>query len=60
MCRKFGTRDITVKKYNGMDGVERSNRVEEVRTVGLGFTRPNDITENQLREMLGVNPRNHY
>ncbi len=58
--RNEGTRDITVKKYNGMDGVERSNRVEEVRTVGLGFTRPNDITENQLREMLGVNPRNHY
>ncbi|MDP3898262.1 MAG: M91 family zinc metallopeptidase, partial [Mesorhizobium sp.] len=58
--RNEGTRDVSVKKYNGMDGVERSNKVEEVRTVGLGFNKPNDITENQLREMLGVNPRNHY
>ena len=34
---------------------------EEVRTVGVGgVAGSNDITENNLREMLGINPRNHY
>ena len=47
--------------YTGLDGSPQSARNEEARTVGVGgTTRPDDITENDLREMMGINPRNHY
>jgi hypothetical protein len=47
--------------YNGLDGTPQVGIDAEVRTVGVGGTsRPDDITENDLREMLGINPRNHY
>jgi RHS repeat-associated protein len=47
--------------YTGLDGSMRVAMDEEARTVGVGGTsRPDDITENQLREMIGLNPRNHY
>ena len=47
--------------YNGLDGSVRVAPNEEARTVGVGGTRrPDDITENDLREMNGLNPRNHY
>lgn len=51
----------TVVNYNGLDGTPHSAVDAEARTVGVGgTTRPDDITENDLREMLGINPRNHY
>ncbi|MER9973527.1 RHS repeat-associated core domain-containing protein [Mesorhizobium sp. M0085] len=47
--------------YNGLDGKPHTSMDEEARTVGVGGTpRPDDITENQLRDMLGIKPRNHY
>ncbi len=47
--------------YTALDGTPHTDRDEEVRTVGVGgTTRPDDITENDLREMLGINPRNDY
>lgn len=47
--------------YNGLDGSPRISADAEARTVGVGGTQsPDDITENQLREMMGINPRNHY
>jgi RHS repeat-associated protein len=47
--------------YTGLDGSVRMAMDEEARTVGVGGTsRPDDITENNLREMIGLNPRNHY
>ena len=47
--------------YHGLDGSVQVAPDEEARTVGVGGTRrPDDITENDLREMNGINPRNHY
>ncbi|MBZ0090107.1 MAG: hypothetical protein K8H90_06995, partial [Thermoanaerobaculia bacterium] len=47
--------------YNGLDGSVQVAPDEEARTAGVGGTsRPDDITENDLREMIGLNPRNHY
>jgi len=47
--------------YTGLNGSTQIAVDEEARTVGVGGTsRPDDITENQLREMNGINPRNHY
>ncbi|MBS0125389.1 RHS repeat-associated core domain-containing protein [Thetidibacter halocola] len=47
--------------YTGLDGTPQNTRDEEARTVGVGGTpRADDITENDLREMIGINPRNHY
>lgn len=48
--------------YTGLNGVPQPPRMdEELRTVGVGGTpRPNDITENDLRRMLNINPRNNY
>lgn len=47
--------------YTGLDGTSRVGANEEARTVGVGgTTRDDDITENDLREMLGINPRSHY
>jgi RHS repeat-associated protein len=46
--------------YKGVDGNTFTSRNEEARTVGVGGTsRPDDITENQLRDMLGLRPRNN-
>lgn len=53
-----GTNPVT---YNGLDGSTQVAVDEEARTVGVGGTsRSDDITENDLREMNGINPRNHY
>lgn len=47
--------------YSGLDGSTQTGPNEEARTVGVGgSSQPDDITENNLREMLGENPRNHY
>ncbi|WP_347138386.1 RHS repeat-associated core domain-containing protein [Paracoccus sp. SSK6] len=48
--------------YTGLNGVPQAPRMdEEVRTVGVGGTpRADDITENDLRRMLNINPRNNY
>ncbi|RAZ92838.1 hypothetical protein DPM33_02930 [Mesorhizobium hawassense] len=47
--------------YKGLDGSTHTSMDEEARTVGVGGTpRPDDITENQLRDMLGILPRNNY
>lgn len=47
--------------YNGLDGTPQVAIDEEARTVGVGGTsRPDDITENDLRVMIGANPRNNY
>lgn len=47
--------------YNGLDGSPQSAVNEEARTVGVGGTpRADDITENDLRTMIGANPRNNY
>lgn len=47
--------------YTGLDGSTHVAPDEEARTVGVGGTgRSDDITENDLREMNGLNPRNHY
>ncbi len=47
--------------YTGLDGTPQSAVNEEARTVGVGGTsRPDDITENDLRTMTGANPRNNY
>ncbi len=47
--------------YNGLDGSPQVAIREEARTVGVGgVNETGDITENDLREMLGINPRNHY
>ena len=46
--------------YPGVDGKGFTSRDEEARTVGVGGTsRSDDITENQLRDMLGIKPRNN-
>lgn len=60
--RNEGTRNPTTTTYKGLDGSSQpAQRIEELRTTGLGgFAGKNDITENNLREMLGINPRNHY
>lgn len=56
-----GSVDFSMVSYKGLDGSAQSWIREEVRTVGVGGVgSPNDITENNLREMLGRNPRNHY
>ncbi|BCH11535.1 hypothetical protein MesoLj131c_57930 [Mesorhizobium sp. 131-3-5] len=47
--------------YIGLDGKPYAYRNEEARTIGVGGTRrPDDITENQLRDMLGIKPRVHW
>ena len=47
--------------YTGLDGSPQRAMDEEARTVGVGGTaRPDDITENDLRRMIGINPRNNY
>lgn len=47
--------------YTGLDGKPFTAMDEEARTVGVGGTpRSDDITENQLRDMLGIKPRNNY
>ena len=47
--------------YTGLDGTPHTSMDEEARTVGVGGTpRPDDITENQLRDMIGILPRNNY
>lgn len=47
--------------YKGLDGSPRTSFVEEARTTGVGGqNRAGDITENGLRDMLGLRPRNHY
>jgi RHS repeat-associated protein len=47
--------------YTGLDGTPHIAMDEEARAVGVGGTpRPDDITENQLRDMLGIKPRNQY
>jgi len=56
-----GSVDFNMVSYKGLDGSAQSWIREEVRTVGVGGVgAANDITENNLREMLGRNPRNHY
>jgi RHS repeat-associated protein len=56
-----GSVDFGMVNYKGLDGSAQSWIREEVRTVGVGGVgAANDITENNLREMLGRNPRNHY
>lgn len=53
-----GSNDVT---YQGLDGSTHTYWEEEVRTTGVGgVAGADDITENDLREMLGINPRNHY
>ncbi|WP_439526821.1 RHS repeat-associated core domain-containing protein [Roseovarius mucosus] len=50
-----------IVNYTGLDGSPQSAWHEEIRTTGVGgVNSPDDITENDLREMLGINPRNHY
>ena len=44
---------------NGINYVER-HRQEEFRTVGLGYNKRGDITENKLRKELGYRPRAVY
>jgi hypothetical protein len=44
---------------NGVNYVEHEEQ-EEFRTVGLGYNRKGDITENQLRKELGLSPRAAY
>lgn len=34
--------------------------LREHRAVGFGYNKPGDITENQLRRELGMNPRASY
>lgn len=48
--------------YTGLNGVPQPPRMdEEVRTVGVGGTpRADDITENDLRRTMNINPRNNY
>lgn len=47
--------------YTGLDGKPFRSMNEEARTVGVGgTTRPDDITENDLRSMKGINSRNNY
>lgn len=47
--------------YTGLNGKTFTSMDEEARTVGVGGTpRSDDITENQLRDMLGILPRNNY
>ena len=44
--------------YTSVDGKSYTSPNEEARTIGVGGTsRSNDITENQLRDMLGIKPR---
>jgi RHS repeat-associated protein len=53
-----GWSDVT---YTGVNGATFTGRNEEARTVGVGgSTRPDDISENDLRQMLGINRRNDY
>lgn len=48
-------------RYTGVDGKPYKAPDAEARTVGVGGTmRTDDITENQLRDMLGIRPRNNY
>ncbi|WP_457155229.1 hypothetical protein, partial [Mesorhizobium sp. P5_C1] len=48
-------------RYTGVDGKPYKAPDAEARTVGVGGTmRTDDITENQLRDMLGIKPRNNY
>tara|TARA_R100001039_G_C1837898_1_gene99716 strand:- start:773 stop:1789 length:1017 start_codon:yes stop_codon:yes gene_type:complete len=50
-----------IVNYTGLDGSPQTEWHEEIRTTGVGgVNSPDDITENDLREMLGINPRNHY
>lgn len=52
---------LTGENYTGLDGRTYRDNPEETRTTGVGgHVKSDDITENQLREMLGLNPRNHY
>ena len=52
---------VIARPHLNIDLVLPLGRNEEARTVGVGgTTRPDDITENDLRQMLGLNPRNHY
>jgi len=44
---------------NGVNYVETQSK-EELRTTGLAFNRPGDITENSLRRELGYRPRATY
>ena len=47
--------------YTSVDGKSYTSPNEEARTIGVGGTsRPDDITENQLRDMLGIKPRVHW
>src|SRR5262249_27380423 len=47
--------------YKGLDGSTHNDLREEARTVGVGgVAGSNDITENNLRDMLGINPRDHH
>lgn len=48
--------------YTGVNGVPQTPaRNEEVRTVGVGGSRrADDITENDLRRTMNINPRNNY
>ena len=56
-----GSVNFSAVDYKGLDGRSDKKMSEEVRTVGVGgVAGSNDITENNLREMLGINPRNHY
>jgi hypothetical protein len=47
--------------YDGLNGKSYTSPDAEARTVGVGGAmQPDDITENQLRDMLGIARRNHY
>jgi RHS repeat-associated protein len=51
--------DLVVHSFSDPSGsYSERGRTEEFRTIGFrGFTRPGDITENQLKQQFGLNDR---
>ncbi len=52
--------DESPGKYKTLYGETKEDRKYEIRTVGLGYLRPGDITENMIRNELGLPLRAIY